>query len=132
MKTSYLFFLVHECLVCVSDGFLLLLWQQERWHGWRGFRLDRKQRFLFQRYISHLFCHLVQMTSHFLCSQLTKLCYVIPIDHLGCSDKHHRLCGIETIEICSLTSGGGDPRSGCPCGQVRALLRVTGFSCILT
>ena len=33
----YLFFPVHECLVCIPDGFLLLLWQQERWPAWRGF-----------------------------------------------------------------------------------------------
>ena len=35
----YLFFPVHECLVCIPDGFLLLLWQQERWPGCRGFSL---------------------------------------------------------------------------------------------
>ena len=39
---SYLFFPVHECLVCISSGFLLLMWQQERWHGWRGFKVGQK------------------------------------------------------------------------------------------
>ena len=33
----YQFFPVHECLVCIPDGFLLLLWQQERWPGCGGF-----------------------------------------------------------------------------------------------
>ena len=30
VKTSYLFFPVHECLVYIPDGFLLQIWQQER------------------------------------------------------------------------------------------------------
>ena len=41
VKMSYLFFPVHECLVCIPGRFLLLLWQQEMWHGWRGLTLDR-------------------------------------------------------------------------------------------
>ena len=36
-KMNYLFFPVHECLMYIPDGFLLLLRQQERWLGWRGF-----------------------------------------------------------------------------------------------
>ena len=45
IKTSYQFFPMHECVVCVPGDFLLLMWQQERRHGRRVFRLDRKQRF---------------------------------------------------------------------------------------
>ena len=44
-KMSYLLFVVHVCLMYIPNGFLLLLWQQERWHGWLGLRLDRKWRF---------------------------------------------------------------------------------------
>ena len=40
VKTSHLFSPVHECLVCIPGSFLLLRWQQERWHGWRGLTLD--------------------------------------------------------------------------------------------
>ena len=40
VKTSHLFFPVHECLMCIPGSFLLLMWQQERWHGWRGLTLD--------------------------------------------------------------------------------------------
>ena len=52
IKTSYQFFPMHECVVCVPGDFLLLIWQQERQYGWRGFRLDRKQRFWFRSYVS--------------------------------------------------------------------------------
>lgn len=41
--------------------------------------------------VQHLFCHLVQMTSYFLCSQLMKLQYVIFLDYLNCSNKISRL-----------------------------------------
>uniref|UniRef100_A0A8D1ZSB5 Aldo-keto reductase family 1 member C1 n=1 Tax=Sus scrofa TaxID=9823 RepID=A0A8D1ZSB5_PIG len=41
-KMSYLLFPVHVCLVYTPNGFLLLLWHQERQHGWIGLRLDRK------------------------------------------------------------------------------------------
>ena len=41
VKTSHLFFPVHEHLVCIPGSFLLLMWQQEMWHGWRGLTSDR-------------------------------------------------------------------------------------------
>ena len=40
-RQRHLFSPVHEYLVCVPGSFLLLMWQQERWHGWRGLMLDR-------------------------------------------------------------------------------------------
>ena len=77
---------MHECLVYVSDGFLLLRGNRRggmagECSGWT------ENRDFSSSTVSVICCHLVQMTSYFLHSQLTKLHYLIRAGHLGCSNK---------------------------------------------
>eukprot|EP00070_Physeter_catodon_P044817 XP_028351711.1 dihydrodiol dehydrogenase 3 isoform X1 [Physeter catodon] len=84
-KMSYLLFVMHVCLVYIPNGFLLLLWQQERWHGWIG--LDGTENGDFSSSItSAIYSVTLQVISYFLYSQLTKLnCDFLR--QLGCYNK---------------------------------------------
>ena len=129
VKMRYLLFHVHESFVCIPGGLLQLMWQQESWHGCRGLQLDRKQRFL-----TPVLClqFILSCCTNDMCLSL------FSIDEIALCDFFRLFCVFwqnttawateKKVKFVSHSSEAGGLRSGCPCGQVRALLQVTGFS----
>ena len=64
---------------------------------------------------------------------IDKIALCVFLDCLNCSNKILQIEWLgKKTKFVSHSSEAGGLRSGCPCGQVRALLYVTGFPFILT